>query len=311
MSLLRDRRLKYAATLLVVGGFVALVVSSARQASVPVGTSMPGMRMGSARGAALSLELRDVGGRRLSLPGGRPGAIVFVQARGCSPCLATVRAAAAAIRAGGRPTALTVVAADSTTSRSDLAGFARSAGNPPASYVIDDRSGSVAMMAGATSLGRAVVYDARGRALASAGADTVALALRRAAGVRARGGSARLRSQLRAARARWSAQHAGSYSYRLRRRCFCPARGPVTIRVRNRRPVAPPRYFEAFDTVGKLFGYVAAEIRRPAASLTVRYDARTGVPTDITVDPIADAIDDEQALHLRRLRITQRYLERG
>ena len=134
--------------------------------------------MGPAGG--VHLQAHDVTGRRVRLPGGRPGAIVFVEARGCARCVATVRAADRALRRLRSSLALTVVAVDSTTTRADVETFARSAGNPRASYLVDDRNGGLASLVGATALGRAVVYDVRGAVVGHAFREEVGEMLRRA-----------------------------------------------------------------------------------------------------------------------------------
>jgi len=109
---------------------------------------------------------------------------VFVVAHGCRPCVDSVRAAARAVLRSGASMDLTVVSVDSATDRRAVAGFARAAGSPSARYVIDDRSGSLASMFGASGLGTTIVYDARGVVVARSPATAGALSrdLRRAAG---------------------------------------------------------------------------------------------------------------------------------
>jgi len=168
----------------VVIGFVVLVVTSTRQAAVPVGASgaMSGMSMPMGASGRLALTMRDVENRALRLPDGRPGIAVFVETGGCGTCVEAVRAAARAVRRSGETAALIVVSIDSGTSRGAVAAFARAAGQPAARYVLDDRNGSLASMFGASGLGAAVVYDARGGIVArpSATAAGLARALRRA-----------------------------------------------------------------------------------------------------------------------------------
>lgn len=163
----------------VVVAFVASVVMSTRSASVPVGASgsMAGMSMGAGR---LMVTMRDVSDRTVRLPGGRPGVVVFAEARRCEPCLAGVRAARDALRKAPVGAQLIVVMADSGTSRADVRAFARSVGPGPARYVVDDRTGALSSMLGASSLGSAVVYDARGRVVArpDAGSRQIVAVLR-------------------------------------------------------------------------------------------------------------------------------------
>ncbi len=147
--------------------FLVLVVVSTRNAAVPVGAAgSPGMSMSTGANPMVQLMLRDVNGRSLRLPGNRPGIAVFVNARGCDPCIAAVRVAARAIRSAHGQAALTVINVDSRTSRDDVAAFARAAGRPAARYVVDDPTGTLASTLGATDLAGMIVYDARGRVVA-------------------------------------------------------------------------------------------------------------------------------------------------
>lgn len=146
-----------------VGFLVALVVAT-RNAVVPVGGS--GVSTGSLRGATLRLAMRDVSGRTLRLPGGRPGVVLFVQAQGCPPCVEAVRSGARAVRSTGGHARLVVIEVDSQTTRGEVAAFARAAGQPPARYVVDDRIGTLAATFGASAFDTAVVYDGHGHVVA-------------------------------------------------------------------------------------------------------------------------------------------------
>lgn len=128
------------------------------------------------------MSLRDIDGRAVRIPDGRPGAVVFVESRSCAACVGAVRATARAVRRGRSGAALTVVNVDAATSRGEVAAFARRAGEPRARYVVDDRNESLSAMFDASSLGAAVVYDASGKVVAHpASAAGVARALARAA----------------------------------------------------------------------------------------------------------------------------------
>ena len=150
---------------LLAAGFVSSVILSAHNAAVPVGGTSPSvMSMTAGAVTSIAITTRDVDGRPISLPGGRAGIIVFIKADGsCQSCIAASRLAADAIERTGGRAALTIVSVDSATSREQIQAFARSAGQPPARYVVDNRSGSLSPMLGASMLAGLVVYDARGR----------------------------------------------------------------------------------------------------------------------------------------------------
>lgn len=163
-------------------GFVVLVVTSTREAAVPVGGmgAMGGMQMQGMEGdAGMQMSMLDVDGRRVRVPDGRPGVAVFVTPRNCADCVAAVRAAARAVDRTRPAAQFMVVSFDAATSRRDIAAFARAAGSPPARFVIDDRNGSLASMFKVSDLGGAAVYDATGKIVgrpASAGELRQALA---------------------------------------------------------------------------------------------------------------------------------------
>jgi hypothetical protein len=115
---------------------------------------------------------------------------------------------------------------------------------------------------------------------------------------------------LRTARQHWRDQRARDYSYVVRRSCFCPAVGPVRITVVNRRPRNTPKSFDNVDTAKELFRG-AAEALSGEGEHTVRYRPRRGLPTLIASDPIVNAVDDEFAYRITKLRVTRRYPPTG
>lgn len=145
--------------------FVMSVVRSTPSASVPVGASdaMPGMAMKAKR---LSLTMRDIADRPVRIPGRGASIVVAAEARQCRPCVTAVRQARDAVRQARPRAQLIVVMLDASTGRGDVEAFAQSIGSGPMRYVIDDRAGALASMLGVSSLADAVVYDARGRAVA-------------------------------------------------------------------------------------------------------------------------------------------------
>lgn len=143
---------------------------------------MPGMAMPMGNGDAMTMTVRDIEGRRLTIPDGRPGIAVFVEPRGCDPCAGAVRDARDAASRHGA--SLIVVGIDAGTSRGAMRRFARAMDAPWAHYVIDDRNGHLASMMDAPGLGGIVVFDRRGQVVARPEPTATALAgaLRRAGG---------------------------------------------------------------------------------------------------------------------------------
>ena len=146
-------------------GFLVMLILTTERAAVPVGGSAatPGMAMAGSSANRLDLTMRDAAGRSLQIPDGHPGLAVFVQTSGCRSCVQAVRTAARAL-AQTRPVGvLVVIAVDASTSRSALAAFARSAGEPAARYVVDDRTSTLANVFGASALGEVVAYNKMGQ----------------------------------------------------------------------------------------------------------------------------------------------------
>lgn len=176
---LRARWWTFAGTAVVVA-FIVSVMLSTRSSSVPVGASGPmsGMSMGTGR---LALTMREIRGRTVRVPGGRAGVVVVVEARDCNPCVSATRAARAAVQRTAPGAQLIVVMVDPTITRGDVLAFSRSVGHSPASYVVDDRNGTLASMFDASGLGGVVVYDRLGRVVARPGSRErqIVAALRR------------------------------------------------------------------------------------------------------------------------------------
>jgi len=131
----------------------------------------------------LAISLRDVDGRPVRIPGGRPGVIVFAEARRCGSCVSAARTARDAARAIAPRAQVVVVMLKANTSRASVNAFARSVGPGPARYVVDTSSSRVAAMFDVATLGSSVVYDARGRVVADLqpGSREIAASLRRGA----------------------------------------------------------------------------------------------------------------------------------
>ncbi|MGH7616815.1 MAG: DUF6174 domain-containing protein, partial [Gemmatimonadaceae bacterium] len=82
--------------------------------------------------------------------------------------------------------------------------------------------------------------------------------------------------------------------------CFCAVNGPLSVLVvaDSLRQVTLQSTGEVINapwtpTIKDLFDIIDQEIARPASQLEVTYDPALGYPTQIIVDPIANAVDDE------------------
>lgn len=108
---------------------------------------------------------------------------------------------------------------------------------------------------------------------------------------------------LEVARARWAAAGLSSYSYALRRRCFCPPDflGPARLRIESG-VVVEQTYVESnlpvptgieFPTVDELFEILGSAYEQNAHEVTVTYHPDLGVPLDFWIDYDEMAIDEE------------------
>ena len=122
------------------------------------------------------------------------------------------------------------------------------------------------------------------------------------------------RASLKAAEARWAQQKPASNSYVMEQQvgCFCIDRATVfevtvtqgTV-TRARNPdtdvdVAADRLLR-FRTVDQLFAEVRNAINNPGTLTSLEFDAMTGVPSTVGLDPIRQAADDEVTYFTRRV----------
>ena len=162
----RRSRWSTIAVIAVVVAVAVAVVRSAISSSVPVGASGPGSSLPRGDADRLALTMRDVDGREVRLPDGRPGVVVVANAGRCDACRSAVRAARDAVARSAAGAQLIVVMGDAATTRPEVAAFARSVGSPPARYVIDDRNSGLTSMLRVAQLGDALVYNRGGRVVA-------------------------------------------------------------------------------------------------------------------------------------------------
>jgi hypothetical protein len=99
-------------------------------------------------------------------------------------------------------------------------------------------------------------------------------------------------SRDRAAYDRWRAKGWPNYTMRFERTCFCPALGPLTVTVHNRKVVrrAGLPWASELKSIDDLFALI---LSGQADRIDVTYDPQYGFPRSIDADMVVDAIDDE------------------
>ena len=120
-------------------------------------------------------------------------------------------------------------------------------------------------------------------------------------------------SEVQQNREKWEGQNIDHYRFTVVVSCFCPFAGAeVTYEVQNGQvvnelvqsdpdrqidPVQASEFYQAYNTIEKVFDYVE-QATNEADEITVEYDPTYGFPTDISVDWIKEATDDEMYLTL-------------
>ena len=97
---------------------------------------------------------------------------------------------------------------------------------------------------------------------------------------------------LNAARRRWSRHRPHSYTYRVRVECFCMPESHTFV-VRNGTPEDPPRRWRFAATAKRLFKLVQSAIDQRPDGLIVKYRKKNGLLKRLSVDPEANAADEE------------------
>jgi hypothetical protein len=108
------------------------------------------------------------------------------------------------------------------------------------------------------------------------------------------------------AREQWADHGFSDYALTLRHDCFCgeEARGPVVVQVRfgevagrvyqeSGQPVSGD-YARFFPDVEGLFDFIESAIDQDAAEIRVEFHPELGYPTQIAVDFIENAADEER-----------------
>jgi hypothetical protein len=111
---------------------------------------------------------------------------------------------------------------------------------------------------------------------------------------------------------KWQDANITHYRYSIHIGCFCAFTQdmPLTIEVRDgevlsitkadRTPVAPddPQFelFSRYATIDRLFSDLKTNLDGAADEVTVTYDPTYGYPSQVNIDKIKEAVDDELAL---------------
>ena len=108
---------------------------------------------------------------------------------------------------------------------------------------------------------------------------------------------------LEAAQARWDASGPSSYTYAVRRSCFCPPDylGPARLRI-EQGVVVEQVYVDSglpvpssldFPAVDELFDILRSAYEQGAHEVRVEYDPSLGVPVDFWIDYDQMTVDEE------------------
>jgi hypothetical protein len=156
---LRRRRL--------VGFAIAGVVAIAVVLAIVAGRRPSDAGVGRAEGRATSfaaLRLTSLDGKRIALPAGRPGMVMFSTSM-CVTCFVSARAMAEYRAGAHRRVDAAFISLDPGDSARTLAERRDAMGGTSLAFAIDT-SGALAARYGITVLGTVVVYDAAGRVVA-------------------------------------------------------------------------------------------------------------------------------------------------
>jgi len=120
-------------------------------------------------------------------------------------------------------------------------------------------------------------------------------------------------STLQQNQTKWESQNIDHYRFTIAVSCFCPfANVEVTYEVQNGQVVsqsvqASPDnpvdeaqvsdFYQDYNTIDKVIDYVGRAVNE-ADKTTIEYDSTYGFPTNVSVDWIEQAVDDEMYLTL-------------
>jgi hypothetical protein len=120
------------------------------------------------------------------------------------------------------------------------------------------------------------------------------------------------RNNMRAQRKQWQAQSITSYTYHVRKLCFCGDTRATTVVVVNGAVASatfddsgeavPANELSRIYTVEAIFDVIDAALDRRADALSAAYDSALHYPTDVQIDYIRNAIDDELSVSANGLQ---------
>jgi len=115
-----------------------------------------------------------------------------------------------------------------------------------------------------------------------------------------------LRDEVARNRARWESVGPATYVYEVAHSCFCPveAVGPVRVEVEAGAVVArtyvqsgapvDTTFADLFPAVDGLFDVLERAIEQDADDIQVTWDRDRGVPLQISIDYLKEAVDEEE-----------------
>lgn len=129
------------------------------------------------------------------------------------------------------------------------------------------------------------------------------------------------KSELSKNQTKWENAHIASYRFSLFVGCFCAFRDqmPLTIEVHDGKvtsmayadgsPVPADdsqlEYFHRFATMEALFAEIQADQNGSVDEISAEYDSTYGYPTQIRVDQIKEAVDDEYSLTVSNFEVLE------
>lgn len=112
--------------------------------------------------------------------------------------------------------------------------------------------------------------------------------------------------ELDAAQATWLERGPSDYKMIIEETCFCIGPHRVAIVVRDGKPVkVTPKRWIGYRTVPQMFEDIEDKIEGEIPFLGVVYNDEYGFPSEISIDVIANAVDDEALYAVKQFRKLQ------